>query len=562
MKSSNYQIEMTVVTPLSVGAGNDNEWMRGIDFVQKDGKVYVLDIQKAVALGVDVNRLTELFLKSDENGICTLLKGDLENVSSLVFSSPVKTSNSIKTFLRTQMYGKPIVAGSSIKGAIRSILFNALRTDECDNQSVFGSMKGGTDFMRFIRVGDIEMSSTCLVNTKIFNLRKDGGDWFGGWKHSMNETTTAFNPSGFNTLYECVVPGTKGYGTISMAGNLFQLLLQYGGKDSSMVYASQKKELLDAGIQGLFHVINAATRSYLLKEKAFFETYAAERSEEVNDCIDYLLGIIPDDDSSCLLKMAAGVGFHSITGDWKYPDYGQTELWEKGPNRGKKKYKSRKIADYEHHLQLMGFAKIRMMSSEEAAEVALLKDKEHQTAIAQLLAPIQAREEAERQIAEERAQRAKRQAEDRLRQEAFENLMQDAKALFVNNQLDAAISKAKEAKKLFPEKDEPSLFLVKVEREQEAKLYIEQEQAKTAERFEQPLSMVLEKVSSIGNLLGTTSKWLKMGEKTFGVNELDAFEACLKTMPQKELRNLFKKKELLIKTIGADYTQKLLERMK
>ena len=44
-------------------------------------------------------------------------------------------------------------------------------------------MKDGTDFMRFIRIADIEMPSTELVNSKIFNLWKDRDGWNGGWKH-------------------------------------------------------------------------------------------------------------------------------------------------------------------------------------------------------------------------------------------------------------------------------------------------------------------------------------------------------------------------------------------
>ena len=65
MEDKKYAIELEVVTPLSVGAGNDNDWMRGIDFVQKNGKVYVLDMRKVAEEGVDVDRLTTLFENSD-----------------------------------------------------------------------------------------------------------------------------------------------------------------------------------------------------------------------------------------------------------------------------------------------------------------------------------------------------------------------------------------------------------------------------------------------------------------------------------------------------------------
>ena len=85
MEDIKYSIELEVVTPLSVGAGNDNEWTRGIDFVQKDGKVYVIDIQKAVANGIDIDRLTQLFLRSDEEGISQLLGNKIDKVSKFIF---------------------------------------------------------------------------------------------------------------------------------------------------------------------------------------------------------------------------------------------------------------------------------------------------------------------------------------------------------------------------------------------------------------------------------------------------------------------------------------------
>ena len=89
MEDKRYPIELEVLTPLSVGAGNDNEWTNGIDFVEKDGKVYVIDIQKAEAQGIDMSRLAELYLNRDRKGMAILIGNKLESVSRLVFDSPV-----------------------------------------------------------------------------------------------------------------------------------------------------------------------------------------------------------------------------------------------------------------------------------------------------------------------------------------------------------------------------------------------------------------------------------------------------------------------------------------
>ena len=63
--------------------------------------------------------------------------------------------------------------------------------------------------------------------------------------------------------------------------------------------------------------------------------------------------------------MSAGSGFHSITGDWQFKNYSQTGIWEQGRHAGKKKYKSRKIAEWNGYLSLMGFVKLRYILPEE-----------------------------------------------------------------------------------------------------------------------------------------------------------------------------------------------------
>lgn len=459
MEDKKYPIELEVITPLSVGAGNDNEWVKGLDFVQKDGKIYVIDMQKATAAGVEIESLTQLFLKYDDAGICRLLGSKIGELSRYVFDQPAKTDNNIKTFLRTQFYDKPLVAGSSIKGSIRSALFNYLRTCEEKNEEVFGTMKEGTDFMRFIRIGDIEMPTTVLVNTKLFNLRKEGAEWFGGWKQQMNRTTEGYNPVGFNTLYECVAPGKKGLGNISLAANAFSLLERYG---KNTPYSDKKRELLNEPISYLFQIINRVTRGYLLKERDFFELYPAGRSDEIVEGINYLLSLIPKDGSSCLLKMAAGVGFHSITGDWRYDDYDDTDYWDdpRDRNYGKKKYKSRKIAEYNDMLELMGFVRLRALSKAEAKDTEQLLAEVHHLSVEQILAPIRQREAEREQHLQEELQR-KGMAQKQI---AYNALVSAARHALVSELWDEAISKAEEATRLCPDNTEAASLIEEIQR--------------------------------------------------------------------------------------------------
>ena len=554
MEDKKYPIELEVITPVSVGAGNDNEWMRGIDYVQKNGKVYVLDIQKAAEKGIDLDRLTSLFLKYDERGICDLLGNQLESVSRLVFKSPAYTTNSIKAFLRTQLYGKPLIAGSSIKGSVRSALFSYLRKDETTNEEVFGNMKDGTDLMRFIRIADIEMPSSILVNTKLFNLRKDGSEWSGGWKHSMGETTSQFSPNGFNTLYECVEPESKGVGSLILAGGAFELMSK--NSDKVVSHTQEKKELLNGDIRSLYHAINLVTKDYLCKEKAFFEEYPAERSEELIDNIDYLLSLIPSDDSSCLMKMSAGVGFHSITGDWQYDDYTETGIWPDGRNAGKKKYKSRKTAEFNGHLQLMGFVRLRVLNKEEIGLYEQSLESEHASIIESIVAPARQREAERQEALEKELQRKQAAKEEALKQQSYQDFINLAKQYYQNDQFDDAINNAKEASTLYPDKTEPIALIEQCQKAKEIKEYQKREQLLTAQKFNQPLAEVIKGKTSVGNLIGTTVKWLKTEGNIFGETELQALLCEARKLPAKELKRIQGKRSELTKSIGEEWTSK------
>lgn len=559
MEDKKYPIELEVITPLSVGAGNDNEWVKGLDFVQKDGKVYVIDMQKVTAAGIDVGTLTTLFLKSDDKGISQLLGSKISELSRYVFDLPAETDNNIKTFLRTQFYDKPLVAGSSIKGSIRSALFNYLRTDEQRNEEVFGTMRDGTDFMRFVRVGDVEMPSTVLVNTKLFNLRKENTEWLGGWKQLMNKTTGNYNPVGFNTLYECVAPGNKGLGNISLAANAFSLLEKYGQGKS--MYSGKKRLLLDEPINHLFQVVNDVTKEYLQKERAFFLKYDADRSDEVLNCIDSLLSMISTDGSSCLLKMSAGVGFHSITGDWQYDDYDKTKLWTDGRHAGKKKYKSRKIADYNHCLQLMGFVRLRALSQSELSEREQVLQASHHTQQEQMLDVIKQREhELQKKQAEEQA-RQHAAEQERQKQEEYNRLILLAKHDKDYERWDEAIANLDKAAALYPENDEVSQLKTECQNAKEIAEYRQRVLDDDQKKFSQPLSEVIKGKTSAGNLIGTTVKWLKGDGHTFGQTEQTAFLNEARQLSSKEMKNLRSKLSALTKMTSKEVADQLCKEL-
>lgn len=343
-----YTVTAQVLTPLSIGQGSEKDWVHGVDFLtaeDDDGRLwmYHLNIAKMIEVGVDVNRISSLFANGKPQEIKQLVGNKLSQVSDFQMRLPINgtagLANPIKSFLRNPLTNRPVLAGSSLKGAIRSILFSLLRDNERDNASVFGEMKNGSDFMRFIRIGDFEFEKTCLVNTKIYNLHQEGREWEGGWKHGANNTNTSFDPIGFNTLYECLLPDATAKGSIMFADKLFAMI-------PNQPLWSKKQNIIsapDIAIK-ICDIINDYTFNYLNKEMDFFvEYWQGDGSSNIREQIEYLQDMIDNcDTNQCILKMSAGAGFHTITGDWQFDDY--TDAARLDRKRGGELPKSRKIA--------------------------------------------------------------------------------------------------------------------------------------------------------------------------------------------------------------------------
>ncbi len=372
-----YNVELEVLTPLVICSGAEKDWVNGIDFVVADGELYKFDLLRLAAGGVDMSKLAACFENKDLGGVKELIGNILDDVSDFRLPMPSGVSpDTVKSFVKNQLSGRPIVPGSSIKGAVRSILFEyltrrdvrRLRGGSPDIDETFGNPKDGTDFMRFLKFSDIEFAETRLVNTKIFNLRSnDGKNWYGGWKHGRNNTGERFSNIGFNTVYEMLPPSSRGLGAVMLSGKMFS----HASGNSS--YREEKSRILKQNNCGvpefLFGIINKHTLSYLRKEKAFFERYEADKTEGIVDGIESLIRIVNslqvEGNKSCIFKMSAGSGFHSITGDWQFDDYSingvDAARWvSRGLLNKRKSSKSRKIAIDGGRLSLMGFVQMSM----------------------------------------------------------------------------------------------------------------------------------------------------------------------------------------------------------
>ncbi|MBQ0022681.1 MAG: hypothetical protein KBT29_05530 [Prevotellaceae bacterium] len=545
-----FNVGIEIITPVSIGVGAENDWVKGVDFVQKDGKVYILDMKRIVEHGYDPNKFCDFFLNGDSDGVVKVLGSDLEKVAIKTFHQNVPSDNPIKTMIKNDVYGMPLIAGSSLKGAIRSCLFAHLRTNEEGRnaeQSVFGSLRDGEEFGRFIKVTDVDFEETELVNSKIFNLQKKGNEWTGGWKHEMNRSNSNYSSVGFNTLYESIVSGSKGVGSIMLADRVFHLFKKQSR--NTMPYIEKKSKVVDGDLSYLFSIINKSTLSYLKKELHFFNTYPADKSEQIIESIEHLIHLIPEDNSFALIKMSAGAGFHSITGDWQYEDYTDTGVWENGRNDGKKKYKSRKIAEHNGKLTLMGFVKLSAISEDDYK-----KGLEDIASCRQSIVNKrkQDKEEALRLVeimrqAKEASEIAKKKAEE------YDNLITEAILLEDKEDYNAALDLLNKAKEVCPERDRHEGIIKRiVDAVSKA-----QSSQKSAVDYNKPLDELLSCTSPyINDIIKTTARWVKAGN-TLNDDAMKCVADTINALNDKERKKMKQSYKDVCKALGKENADKL-----
>lgn len=573
-------LQMEVLTPLHVGAGAEKDWVQGSDFVVHEGKVKVLNLQK-VSKQVNNDDLTTALLKKDSKALISKLGSNLDKCIDKIFEGTYAGANDIKTCIKNSLSNQPIIPGSSLKGAIRSILVDYLLNGSkaLNEQSLFGKASDGDEFMRFIKVSDAEFETTNLVNTKIFNLRSTSE---GGWKHGVNNTTAEYKPIGFNTFYEIIEPKEKSIMSLSIADVAFK---NYNDKIAQ--FSLKKTNLINNNVSFLFSIINAHTKKYLEKEKAFFTKYATDKTDKIIENIELLVKQLPENGEYCILKMAAGSGFHNITGDWQFEDYSidrvYSEFTDKKTGKFKQKSrgninvngkfiesaKSRKIAiQRSDQFSLMGFVKLQPISEQEIQQAEEFR-LQRQTEIENEL-----KKQAEL-IAEQRRIEIDKQEELRQKLSLYKELISEATDLLQNGDLNAAIACVDKAESNCP--DEVSHFELKRQIEKAISIRKQENDALQAQQaIEQsriasnkvPLLDKIGKLDKFPTIFGNVKTWMKLNEvQNLQDADLEALVIKLSELYSKMKLNEqkgwtdFKKWSDLTKILGEEVSKRIFDKV-
>lgn len=367
-----YNMQLEVLTPLHVGGATEKHLKNGIDFIVTNQSIELLKWNEIL------NDLQENEIET----VCNALVQRNYNVFSNVASEKSArvslpgisgSPTDIKTFIRNGM-NVPYLPGSSVKGALSSILLNYLMDKNFKWKNNSKPQKDDIEkitlgefsdrITRFIGITDASVNDTNMnyFLTKIFSLRNENGKWIAGWKNTKNGSDSNFKEDKFVTAYECIKPNTS----LSFRLNIYEghADLFKSHFDKKMNPLEQvKKNANEDWLTNLFSIINQYSREYIEKEIAYFNTYKVKDTDSIIQSLEDIKKQIPSDNSFCVFRMASGSGFYSITGDWQYENH----LWTIENLRYPHQKKTRRLVFVKQGNQFtfypMGFVKLMLSSN-------------------------------------------------------------------------------------------------------------------------------------------------------------------------------------------------------
>jgi CRISPR-associated protein Csm5 len=315
-------ITLQTLTPLHIGSGK--EYAGNFEFVYfpKEQKIAIIN-ERAVydLIDGDIDAWVKAIdKKKNLYDFLISYKPELklaDIVERTIEARDIPT-NTLKAFMHDGV-GKPFIAGSSLKGAIRTALFthfikeNPEKVKDTNNLGNGYNYKDsklmahylGTDpnhdLLRLLQIGDFylkESKNTICLKSSIMNLFERG--W--GYKREQ-----------FNFV-ECLPAHTVATGTIRIAENLKKVIKNSQERD----FLTQKFDYMEVG--KLFTTVHEHTLELIKSELEFWE------DEDINDDIEEYLNTLSEiqeiaqntqnTTKNCILRVGAGSGWDFMTGGW------------------------------------------------------------------------------------------------------------------------------------------------------------------------------------------------------------------------------------------------------
>lgn len=385
-----------VLTPVHVGSGV--KLTDEIDFIKSKNSVHIVPQSELIK-----------YLEENPDELKRFIDGEYK-LSALQripegkkYNIVIGRTSEINEFERNGN-GKPYIPGSSIKGAIRTILikkrFDKLSTNEKNDllkrvtnkkkewasEPILKQLLGdnsNNNLMRALEVFDAEFDNLELVKVLILSLTNDTGTSY-GWKQLWNRQNTTNSNQASQIIAETLPIGSISYFSISLNSFLFN---NQTAQSTLQFNESSLKE-----INNLREEINKYSKQKLEKEKEFFEQLTSPQKlntviKEIDTLLDKLNNLSQDE---LILRISWGSGWKAMTGD--FLDQNWLNTFRRNYRLGKTNFpifpKTRKIVFEDNEPKyLTGWVKIKlndvvtMISSNErssenqVASMELLKQK-------------------------------------------------------------------------------------------------------------------------------------------------------------------------------------------
>ena len=367
MEKKTVHLKLRTVSPIHVGAAQEKHLTRGVDYLVKDDRIYFLD-EKKIVKDFDLHRYVTALSNRDLDKL--LRPKGIEKYAHTVASVSGEVGADIKKHIIDPLSSQLYTPGTSLKGALRSVLYNRSKAPYHRNETdTFGRID--EDPFRYLQVGDSRFSESKFYNSKTFNLIKDGSSFYGGWKNSLSRrngppsSSTQFKSSGFTFPYECISVGAMADVRIVMNASGYRTainkILRIKGKEQAAVKSVPVvKESLD-DLSTFLKYIQDCSAQYITSEIKFFEKYS---NAETDSIIKVYKELEILNQQAPLLRLGQGSGFHSITGNYIHPTDHSIDGLDKsrGQKNRKDSAKSRKFVfekvDGEYMFYPMGYVQL------------------------------------------------------------------------------------------------------------------------------------------------------------------------------------------------------------
>ena len=324
-KNNNYRY--TLKTPVHVGSG---EKLGRTDFVFDKNRCIVIDIDSlldkikdskyAINEFSDGNVRLSDFLKQHKISAASIQKYSISNPDKF---NPGTIQEVIKTGV-----GNPLIPGSSIKGAIRTVILWHLVSaadEKVISDLIDGIVKSNVekgqadgdidrhffgcdpnhDFLRGLQVGDVEfeISDLTLVESKVLNLTDERS--FGWKKMGKNDFASPNHKKATPIFSEALKKGALSNGRVKIDEFLFD-----GPVCRQELKTSDEKKSL---LSRLPEKCNEFAKDLIDSEIAFY------KSCKMEDMVKFYTDFrneIPEDNDAFLLHLGWGSGWRGMTGNW------------------------------------------------------------------------------------------------------------------------------------------------------------------------------------------------------------------------------------------------------